>query len=208
MYIEVIRTKKIEPEYFSESELREMEKLADGKKSGWLASRLAVKKAIQKYFRETKKKTIAFDEIEIISRKFSRPIFKIRGKEIKNVAISLSHSNGTGAGAVGAGKLVGVDIEQKRIFSREFKQNFLTQQELQWLKKFPKYKNNEMATLFWCIKESYLKAIGAGLRKHPKEVEVKMDRNNKTVIFDKEIKTRAKVIRETNKNYSLAAVTI
>ncbi|MFZ2187451.1 MAG: 4'-phosphopantetheinyl transferase superfamily protein [Candidatus Moraniibacteriota bacterium] len=209
MHIAIAQSKNISPSYFSKSELDELEKLADYRKADWLASRLAVKKALRRFFSENQKK-IVLNEIRIISRKSSRPSFEVKGKKYLNIAISLAHSNGIGVGAVSETELIGVDVENIRKFSEEFKAGFLTEKELRWFKKVKKAENDRIATLFWCIKEAYLKALGRGLKKHPRELEIRSKNGSMRYISiqDKGILTNATVSWSISDGYAVAAVII
>lgn len=68
--------------------------------------------------------------------------------------------------------LLGADVERVRAFSKEFIADLLTDREQAVLEGFPNEEQSVRATEFWSLKEAVLKAVGVGLRVHPRRLEV------------------------------------
>lgn len=91
---------------------------------------------------------------------------------LPHLSLSLSHAGEWVAGALIDKGEIGIDIETVRKFSPEVLKNFLTERERIWLDNLPQEDFDTFSTLIWSFKESYLKALGIGLRAHPNKVEV------------------------------------
>lgn len=68
--------------------------------------------------------------------------------------------------------LIGCDVEKIRDFEDFFLTSFLHPHERSHIDTLDVFLRNEEATIAWTIKESFLKALGSGLRVHPKRVDV------------------------------------
>lgn len=118
-----------------------------------------------------------------ISSSFSgKPFFSFNtsstsGRQVpERFDFSVSHSDGVVGVSVSdrfAEGWVGFDIERIRKIPNEACEALLTDKEKKYLKRFAFSERMESEMLFWCIKESFLKAIGTGLRVHPKHVEIR-----------------------------------
>ncbi len=205
MFVEIATGDNIS-NVFSKMESREMALVGLRKKPGFVASRIALKHALRRYFFEKRAIWLPISVIEIMSRKSMSPTWRINGKNEFDPSVSVSHSGRVGVAAVSDDKLVGIDIESVRAFPSVFKTFFLTERERRFLDGFFGFEQHEKATALWCIKEAYLKAIGTGLRKHPLEVEVNF--GNRIAVFDRGIRISADIILQTGKRYVLAIVTI
>lgn len=82
----------------------------------------------------------------------------------ENIHISLSHSGSLAACAV-AGRAVGVDVEQRkeRTASERVSRRF-HEREQRWLERQPDEEQKKAFYDLWVRKESFLKAVGEGLR--------------------------------------------
>nr|AAM97304.2 4'-phosphopantetheinyl transferase [uncultured bacterium CSLC2] len=67
---------------------------------------------------------------------------------------------------------LGVDVERIRTFAPEIWKSFLTPREKELIAASPVVERAYLRTLAWSGKESVLKAIGVGLRMHPKSIDV------------------------------------
>jgi len=187
----------------TEKEKKELNSKIASKKRTWLAGRIAIKIVIRNYFFKRFKLKIPFYEIEIKSGN-GKPTCDFLGntkeyfKDKRNIFfdLSISHSGFFGAGAISEIKKdgwVGIDIEKERHFKKEFIKAFLTDKEYENLKKFSYKKRDRVTTLVWCIKEAYLKAIGSGIKIHPREIEIELINHSKKYIIsknNKEIKSK------------------
>lgn len=155
-------------EYLSESELKYFHDLPGNKTNRpaeWLAGRIAAKQAIQKLIGPNNLPD--YKQIEITYSELGQPKYK-------NINISISHvEDFAAAEAVTHGK-VGIDIEHIRVFPKLVYDKFLTEKEKLWLTSLPVEKFDTYTTILWSLKESYLKALGLGIRKSPAEVEFEL----------------------------------
>lgn len=68
--------------------------------------------------------------------------------------------------------LLGCDVESIRTFDDFFLTSFLCTNEFLYIKSIDSFLRDEVATQAWTIKEAFLKAIGKGLRIHPRRLDV------------------------------------
>ncbi|QQR64560.1 4'-phosphopantetheinyl transferase superfamily protein [Candidatus Kaiserbacteria bacterium] len=143
-----------------------------------LIGRVVAKFAVARCVKETFDVTLNLADIDI--RSDGRQPVCTLGRNAQNVIpphLSIAHSNGCAiALAVHAEKArgVGVDMEPVRLWKEETVRGFLVDQE------YARCSENKesfsfYATLYWCLKEAYLKAIGIGLQMHPRDIEVHID---------------------------------
>lgn len=199
--------------YLSKKEVNFYKRIPANKRKDWLAGRYNIKKVIGSYFLDNFQKQIEIKEIEIIPKKFKKPTYGLPTKRGFKTNICISHCNGLAIGAISENKkngLVGVDIEKIRKFNNKLLQEFLLPEELKYIKKAKPSVRPFLKTLFWSLKESYLKAIGKGLVYHPKFVRLKIDLKNKTCkLYDKNKKIKTKIEWEVFKRkYIITKVNI
>jgi len=158
--------------------------VSDSKKNNWLLGRFAAKGAIIKYVKNAGLVNLQYSDIEIRSGNNKPPTFLIKKNDIdyesiiKNARLSLSHSKGVAVAQVISGEFgvrPGVDVEKIRTFSDEIIKGFCTDEEYLKLKNLSSVDLNHEATLYWCLKESYLKALGVGLCLNPKYIGLPED---------------------------------
>lgn len=70
---------------------------------------------------------------------------------------------------------IGVDIETVRPYSGTLARRILTDREKADLEKLAEPEKSEMMTRFWTLKESYMKALGAGLSRPFREIAFQWD---------------------------------
>jgi len=141
----------------------------------WLKGRYVAKQAIQRKVWAETRQNIALSDIEMRSRKGERPSFaflrEISGFDPNAYCLTLSHVDDMAVAALASIKKsgnVGIDIERARIFSESFARAFLTEQEYGRAR----FSGQEYMLWCWCYKEAFLKAIGTGLRVHPRRIEI------------------------------------
>ncbi|MDR3739316.1 MAG: 4'-phosphopantetheinyl transferase superfamily protein [Terracidiphilus sp.] len=87
------------------------------------------------------------------------------------VALSLSHSRGTGLCTIApASAEVGCDLEAIEPRSPAFRSDYFTSEELDLIERTPPSDRDRMVTLLWSAKESTLKALRCGLRSDTRAV--------------------------------------
>ncbi len=165
---------------FTEHERNLFSSVIDTKKQNWVLGRLAAKRAVECYGTLRGYNGIAYHNIEIHSGTGQPPTFTIKHNLRdtrtleKESRLSLAHSDGVAVAQVinsRAGKRVGVDIEKIRSFDEATIHAFTTDREYESHMSLDPFQRDRDATLRWCLKEAYLKAIGTGLRVHPRKVE-------------------------------------
>jgi len=195
--IQKIRTIPLQA-YLSQKEIDIYKKLLLTKKNDWLAGKFAAKKAIRFYFLKKYQTGFSLKNIEIISGKFQKPDYKILKpspwgnkilKKIKhNTNICISHSTGAAIAAIAStlkDGLTGVDIEKIRNFTPAVLNSFLAKEEKTAFNRQSDRDKPKLATLLWCVKEAYLKAVGKGLLCHPKFIEARLNiKKNIYEIYD------------------------
>ncbi|MGO9262308.1 MAG: 4'-phosphopantetheinyl transferase family protein [Bryobacteraceae bacterium] len=87
------------------------------------------------------------------------------------VALSLSHSRGTGLCAIAPAAVeVGCDLEMVEPRSPAFLADYFTDDERKLVARTPAARRDRVVTLLWSAKESALKALGCGLRSDTRSV--------------------------------------
>jgi phosphopantetheinyl transferase len=91
-----------------------------------------------------------------------------------SIPVSLSHSfpYALGAATPDADCLIGADVERIRFFLPHMSDAFLTDKERVLIDQAPGETKAALTTLAWSLKESVLKALGLGLRMHPRDVDI------------------------------------
>jgi phosphopantetheinyl transferase len=171
--------------YLCNVEQAQFKQLPQRKSLGWLASRYALKRVVQDYYRQEHSFDVNLSEIFITSQRGQPPQCRILTHrqqecfhETKKFSLSLSHSGSFGMGALSIKKrdgLVGVDIEVIQVWPQNIVHAFLTKAERNTVNQKSVLNRDASVTLLWCLKEAYLKAIGVGLAIHPKCIEITLD---------------------------------
>lgn len=156
------------------------EKIAS-KKNNWLLGRFVAKLALQDYFYQSVGADFELTSLEILSTKSGAPIIEINFESnlysnLDIPLISISHTKEKLAvarvtspqGSVG----VGIDVEFVREFEDSLKIKFMTENEYNYIHSQDQDKQAVLSTAAWTLKESYLKALGIGLKRHPQSVDV------------------------------------
>lgn len=140
----------------------------------WLKGRLAAKRAIQGVIEKNLKQRVSFSSIEIRGDRGERPSFRLLDAESGFVSddycLTISHTDDRAVATLSVIRhdgYVGIDIERARYFSQSFAQAFLTDREYDQAL----HLGQTYMLQCWCYKEAYLKAVGIGLRLHPRRIE-------------------------------------
>src|SRR3989344_4182104 len=136
--------------------------------AGEEAARRAVRTACRASHRE-----IALESVAIEKDAMGKPHGLISG-EFSPVAVSISHSFpfAFAVASVIPGICLGADIERIRPLSAAVIDAFLTKREAKLLARLPPHEQRVELVRCWSLKESVLKAIGIGLRMHPRRVDI------------------------------------
>ncbi len=154
-------------DWLSRQERRQAEGLArDARRADWLAGRLAAKLAI----RAALEADLAPARISVSYAAGGRPLPVVAAARPPDLWLSISHSRGTGlAAAVRGPRPVGVDVEHRAAWTRELCDYALGEEERAGLPAAPSARS---VLARWTLKEAGLKALGLGLRVHPRRVAV------------------------------------
>ena len=100
--------------------------------------------------------------------------YGIYGDASSPINISISHSFPFALGVATTKKhiLLGADIERVRHFAHATWESFLTPREKTVISRAHHTTQAHLRTLCWSLKEATLKALGVGLRLHPKHIDV------------------------------------
>ncbi len=148
---------------------------------------LLVRSTILTYLKNKGYNSLTLEEIIIKKEAKGRPILILR-KIKEKLSISISHTDNLLAIGISSKGLTGIDIENIQEFKKSVYNNFTTDKEKVWISSLPKNKKNSHITLLWSLKEAYLKAMGTGLRVHPKELQIVPNNKGKFEIWYKNIK--------------------
>ena len=114
--------------------------------------------------------------IRICKDELGKPFVIARWKKTtsREIPLSLSHAfpYALAVAAPTQAFRVGADVEQVRVFSDEVSAAFLTDQEASLLASCSEIERSVELTLCWSLKEAVLKALGVGLRMHPRNIDV------------------------------------
>lgn len=141
------------------------------RRADWLLGRQAAKTlahALPAY------RGYALNQIEIINDPQGAPYIRLQENILAPDGLSISHSHGRAFCAltqVPALRL-GVDLEKIEPRPAAFVEDYFTAAERQWMAASPAEAAPLLATLIWSFKEAMLKALGLGLRRDTRGVEV------------------------------------
>src|SRR5262245_52023538 len=96
--------------------------------------RVAARHAIKAYFATERGKTVDINDITISPSRGKKPTFSLKGKRIRNVDFSISHTAGIAVAVAHSGR-IGIDVERPRAFKAHILKAFLTPQEYRSVRK-------------------------------------------------------------------------
>jgi len=144
-----------------------------GRRREWLLGRVTAKTLILRHLRECGQPVGDPRRIAIRAAESGAPRVFLDGRELP-VSLSISHSHGKALCAVCPRErgLLGVDLERIEPRSPAFAADYFSEHERFLAGAVPRPERDFALTLFWCVKEAVLKALGTGLRRDPRTVEV------------------------------------
>lgn len=155
---------------FSNEEQRYYTTLPARKRDRYYVGSMLLKKTVARYLAGHGCR-VSLADIEIKKDRLGKPSVRLPGT-VPHVLISLSHA-GSQYVAVAHGisiKHVGIDIEKIGSRFDRIVKSFLNDREQSFIAQKSVTARRAYLTLFWTVKEAYLKAIGTGLRVHPHTV--------------------------------------
>jgi phosphopantetheinyl transferase len=134
----------------------------------WLAGRLAAKLAIS----EALGTSSELSRLEVSYAADGRPVANRDGIQTAGASLSIGHCDGVGiAAASRGGRSIGIDIERLRNWIAEVADYILAEGERA---RMPAAAASTVLA-YWTVKEAALKALGCGLRVHPRQLEVQLE---------------------------------
>jgi 4'-phosphopantetheinyl transferase len=114
------------------------------------------------------------DQIEVCNAPEGVPFLQLSDRAAPAECLSISHSGNLAVCALapGLGVQVGVDLEKVEARTETFILDYFTPAERQLVDRYPDESRAMLVTLIWSAKESMLKALGVGLRRDTRLVEV------------------------------------
>ncbi len=116
----------------------------------------------------------SLDQIEICNAAEGAPYLQLPGRITKAECLTISHSGECSFCALSTGltRQVGADLEKVEARTETFVMDYFTPVERQLVENTPAETRAVVVTLIWSVKESMLKALGVGLRRDTRSVEV------------------------------------
>lgn len=155
-------------------ELRFLQTLRfEKRRNDWLLGRWTAKQALLSFF-ESKCIAINPHSIAILKGSTGAPEMVFESS-VPPCSLSISHRDGHAIAAVAPGVVaIGCDLEVIEPRSEAFLSDYFLESELAFLSGIPLDQKDLYANLFWCVKESVMKATGEGMGLHPRRVEVEI----------------------------------
>ncbi len=166
-------------EMLSAEETQAYERLrSSARRDEWLASRVAARRAVSRYFRDFFGKSVALDDIFVTKMPSGKPEAVVESDDFEVSILplpdlTLTHSAGIAIASVtlpGRQEEIGVDLERVEARPENFVESYFTDDEQRLVWPSPEHSDAEQQTLLWTIKESVAKALGLGLELSTHEI--------------------------------------
>jgi phosphopantetheine--protein transferase-like protein len=162
-----------EPDFLSPSENERLRQLRFPKRRReWLSGRWAAKNLLilstQEYAR------LSLQKISVQNDGQGAPFFSVEGQGQLPMSLSISHRDESVFCAITSmeGVRIGVDIELVETRPASFLEDYFTDREAETVRQLDPDQRARWVTMGWSIKESFLKALGIGLRADTRRIEV------------------------------------
>lgn len=144
----------------------------EGREALHQAAQVAARHAIRNAYRIAHEE-VALESITIEKDALGKPHGRIPGEQAP-IALSISHSFpfALATATTMDNTELGTDIERIRDFAHNTWEAFLTPAEKKKIAHAKQEDRMYLSTLYWSLKESALKALGVGLRIHPRDVDM------------------------------------
>lgn len=198
---------------FSNKEQRYYATLTAQKRNRYYAGNILLKKTVERYLKERGYRVPLID-IEIKKDRLGKPSVRLPGF-VPCVLVSLSHVGFRYVAVVHSTSVqhVGIDIEKIESRLNRIAKAFLGDREQCLFEQRSIVTRRVCLALFWTAKEAYLKAIGTGLRIHPRLVLLVPRKltSRKAVFFVSSIKstfTGTVVASVSKEGYAISIATV
>lgn len=142
----------------------------ENRRNDWLLGRWTAKRALLSFL---EKEGLAMEIKAIAIRKAGSgaPVAAF-GVPVPACTLSISHRAGHAIAVAAPGDVrIGCDLELIEPRSEAFIADYFSDRERELIQNNPPFFSN----LFWCVKESVMKATGKGMRIHPGRIEVEVE---------------------------------
>lgn len=119
---------------------------------------------------------------------------------------NISHSGKWIVGAFDS-EPVGIDVEAIKPVDLDIAPNLFSPEEVWYIMNYPEKDRTDHFYEIWTLKESYFKALGCGLSKHPKSVSLKIHGNANITVTDSVNHGRFLHLCKLDQGYCLAVCT-
>ena len=167
-------------EYLNRKEILKYYQLTHFVRQDWLAGRIALKEALNRFFSLGQK----HNRTEVQNNKSGIPFIK----GLPRLYCSISHSYGFALAGVSE-KPIGVDIEKIRFHNPSLLLYIAKPEEIVKFRSV-NCKKKGLITKIWTIKEATLKALGLGFKVNPKKINIFKKIGEKDYLVNCEIKTK------------------
>jgi phosphopantetheine--protein transferase-like protein len=149
----------------------------EGHRSAWLLGQAAAKDAVRLFLKRRYGVELCPADIDISADAHERP--RARGAWVEKLervpVVSIAHADGIAvavAGDDGQCHGIGIDIERLRRLEEGFENNAFTARERGLLSSLDASVREEWSLRLWCAKEAVRKAIGRGIARGPRTLEI------------------------------------
>lgn len=162
-----------EPDFLAPPELERFRRLRFPKRrKEWLSGRWSAKNLL--ILSDQDYAGLPFEKVSVQNDAQGAPYFSIDGQEELPVSLSISHRDEFVFCALTPMQdvWVGVDIELVETRSASFLEDYFTSREAAAARQLDPNQQARWVTISWSMKESFLKALGIGLRADTRRIEV------------------------------------
>jgi len=172
MLIDSLKTALEASDFLSPSELQKFSAFRFPKRRNeWLLGRWTAKALVHSI---PAYQHYSLDQIEIRNALEGAPFVQLPGRAAPAECLTISHTEkfAVCALATGLDVHVGTDLEKIEARTETFSLDYFTPAERRLVEEYPAETRALVVTLIWSAKESMLKALGVGLRRDTRSVEV------------------------------------
>ncbi|HED04910.1 MAG TPA: 4'-phosphopantetheinyl transferase superfamily protein [Candidatus Fraserbacteria bacterium] len=187
--VQALQSSGREGHWLAGEELAQLARLrSPWRRRDWLAGRLAAKRLIRRYLAHELRLSLALSQILIGYEALGQPRASLASPAgerwpqaadlLKELSLSLAHSEGWGLAALSGAGEIGVDLQRVRPLRVGLAQRILSPSERARLAERFSCREPAALLLYWTLKEAALKALGFGLRLPMRAVQVELARQS------------------------------
>lgn len=168
------------------------EKKSAERKEDFISGRIALDRCLKKYAKER----LIRMEVDILCKQREKPRLVFSGKTKNSqhgkIDFNISHSHGNSICFLCEKRMAGADLEKIRFFNNNLINGFLNEREKKLVNRKKRIRKKQI-TIFWSLKEAYLKAIGVGLKRNPREIGIYKLYSKKYLIKDGTVFVKSRI---------------